>query len=69
MTPGEHGFVLESADDREGLVAAMRALCDQAVRARMRGNCLALRPKLAYGTHLDALLEIYARRGNMKHET
>ncbi len=69
MTPGEHGFVLESADDREGLVAAMRALCDEAVRARMRGNCLALRPKLAYGAHLEALLQIYAQRGNMKHET
>ncbi len=67
MTPGEHGFVLESADDRDALVAAMRALCDQAVRARMRENCLALRPKLAYGAHLEALLEIYARHGNIKH--
>jgi UDP-glucose:(heptosyl)LPS alpha-1,3-glucosyltransferase len=66
MTPGEHGFVLESADDRDALVAAMRALCDQAVRARMRENCLALRPKLAYGAHLEALLKVYAQV--RKHE-
>jgi UDP-glucose:(heptosyl)LPS alpha-1,3-glucosyltransferase len=66
MTPGEHGFVLESADDREGLIAAMRALCDEAVRTRMRGNCLALRPKLAYGAHLEALLNVYAQV--RKHE-
>jgi UDP-glucose:(heptosyl)LPS alpha-1,3-glucosyltransferase len=61
MTPGEHGFVLESADDRQGLVAGMRALCDEAVRTRMRGNCLAMRPKLAYGAHVEALLGVYAR--------
>jgi UDP-glucose:(heptosyl)LPS alpha-1,3-glucosyltransferase len=59
MTPGEHGFVLSSADDHEGLVAAMQALCDQKTQARMRTNCLALRPKLAYDTHMDALLRVY----------
>jgi UDP-glucose:(heptosyl)LPS alpha-1,3-glucosyltransferase len=60
MTPGEHGFVLENADDATGLVAAMRALCDGAARARMRANCLALRPRLAYDAHMDALLRVYS---------
>jgi UDP-glucose:(heptosyl)LPS alpha-1,3-glucosyltransferase len=59
MTPGEHGFVLENADDETGLAAAMRALLDPAARARMRANCLALRPRLAYDAHMDALLRVY----------
>jgi UDP-glucose:(heptosyl)LPS alpha-1,3-glucosyltransferase len=59
MTHGEHGFVLESADDADGLAAAMRALCDDATRARMREACLRLRPRLAYDAHLDTLLGIY----------
>jgi hypothetical protein len=61
MTPGEHGFVLESADDHAGLVAAMSALGDAEARARMREACLALRPRLAYGAHLEQLLRAYAR--------
>jgi UDP-glucose:(heptosyl)LPS alpha-1,3-glucosyltransferase len=59
MTPGVHGFVLDSADDIDGLATAMRALCDNATRKRMSEACLALRPKLAYGTHLDTLMRIY----------
>jgi glycosyltransferase involved in cell wall biosynthesis len=54
-----HGFVLESADDVDGLAAAMRTMCDNATRARMREACLALRPRLAYDTHLDTLMRIY----------
>jgi hypothetical protein len=37
----------------------MRALLDPAARARMRANCLALRPRLAYDAHMDALLRVY----------
>jgi UDP-glucose:(heptosyl)LPS alpha-1,3-glucosyltransferase len=59
MTPGEHGFVLENADDARGLAAAMRALLDPAARARTRANCLTLRPRLAYDAHMDALLRVY----------
>ena len=59
MTPGEHGFILENADDVTGLVTAMRALCDDQARAQMRANCLALRPRLAYDEHMDALLRVY----------
>jgi UDP-glucose:(heptosyl)LPS alpha-1,3-glucosyltransferase len=59
MTPGFHGFVLDSADDHPALVAAVRALLDPATRARMRAACLALRPRLAYEHHLDTLLSIY----------
>jgi UDP-glucose:(heptosyl)LPS alpha-1,3-glucosyltransferase len=59
MTDGVHGFVLESADDIEGLVGAMRAMCDREARGRMREACLALRPRLAYGAHLDTLIGVY----------
>jgi UDP-glucose:(heptosyl)LPS alpha-1,3-glucosyltransferase len=59
MTSGVHGFVLESADDAAGLTNAMRAMLDDAVRARMRTACLALRPELAYETHVSRLTAIY----------
>ena len=68
MTDGVHGFVLESADDAEGLVGAMRAMCDHERRGRMREACLALRPKLAYDAHLDTLIEIYERAVLRKRE-
>jgi UDP-glucose:(heptosyl)LPS alpha-1,3-glucosyltransferase len=61
MTPGEQGFVLDSADEGEALVAAMTLLCDDRTRGVMREKCLALRPRLAYGTHLRRLLEVYER--------
>jgi UDP-glucose:(heptosyl)LPS alpha-1,3-glucosyltransferase len=59
MTDGVHGFVLKSADDAEGLTRAMRAMADDAARARMREACLALRPQLAYETHVNRLTTIY----------
>jgi UDP-glucose:(heptosyl)LPS alpha-1,3-glucosyltransferase len=62
MTTGEHGYVLESADDAEGLVEAVSSLCDGATRGVMREKCLALRPGLAYAAHLETLLAIYGRR-------
>jgi UDP-glucose:(heptosyl)LPS alpha-1,3-glucosyltransferase len=67
MTPGEHGFVLDSADDAAGLAAAIAALCDADARARMRRACLALRPRLAYGEHLDQLLRAYEMARSRPH--
>jgi UDP-glucose:(heptosyl)LPS alpha-1,3-glucosyltransferase len=61
MTAGEHGYVLDSADDAEGLVAAITSLCDGTTRRSMRERCLALRPRLAYETHLQTLLAIHGR--------
>jgi UDP-glucose:(heptosyl)LPS alpha-1,3-glucosyltransferase len=59
MTTGRHGFVLESANDLEGLASAMRTLCDEQTQARMRAACLALRPTLSYDRHLQTLLGVY----------
>jgi UDP-glucose:(heptosyl)LPS alpha-1,3-glucosyltransferase len=61
MTDGEHGFVLESADDAAGLAAAMSTLSDPDARALMRSACLALRPRLTYAAHLDQLLGAYGK--------
>lgn len=61
MTAGQHGYVLDSADDRTGLAGAMRALSNSQARARMSDACLALRPRLAYQSHLRTLLSIYSR--------
>jgi UDP-glucose:(heptosyl)LPS alpha-1,3-glucosyltransferase len=61
MTAGEHGYVLDGADDGEGLIAAIASLCDERARAVMREKCLALRPRLAYETHLRTLLDTYER--------
>jgi UDP-glucose:(heptosyl)LPS alpha-1,3-glucosyltransferase len=59
MTEGVHGFVLPGAEDGAGLARAMEAMCDDAVRGRMREACLALRPRLAQERHLDVLVEVY----------
>ncbi len=56
---GRHGCVLSDPSDIEALAAAMRQLLDPAVRQAMSRECLALRPRLAYGHHLDELLRIY----------
>ena len=61
MTPGEQGYVLADADDSEALVAAITSMCDDTTRRSMRERCLALRPRLAYETHLRTLLAIYGR--------
>jgi UDP-glucose:(heptosyl)LPS alpha-1,3-glucosyltransferase len=61
MTDGVHGRILASADDHDALVAAMRELSDPATRDRMRQECLALRPRLAYEAHVSRLDSIYQR--------
>jgi UDP-glucose:(heptosyl)LPS alpha-1,3-glucosyltransferase len=62
MTSGEHGYVLDSADDADGLVGGISSLCDETARGVMREKCMALRPGLAYGAHLETLLAIYGRK-------
>jgi len=59
MENGRHGYVLSSPADLPALAEAMRQLLDSAVRRAMSQACLALRPSLAYGHHLDKLLRIY----------
>ncbi|HYE20423.1 MAG TPA: glycosyltransferase family 4 protein [Tepidisphaeraceae bacterium] len=61
MTPGQHGFVLDSAADVRGLATAMTALADPDTRLLMSNACLALRPRLSYDTHLETVEGIYAR--------
>jgi UDP-glucose:(heptosyl)LPS alpha-1,3-glucosyltransferase len=61
MTTGRHGYVLDRADDQKSLISAMISISDPTVRLPMREQCLALRPLLSYETHLNMLLEIYAR--------
>ena len=61
MTNSVHGFVLPSADDAEGLVRAMKELCDTTNRAQMREACLTLRSRLAWEEHLNTLLELYSK--------
>jgi hypothetical protein len=51
--------VLDNADDGDALVSAIESLRDSGAREAMRGKCLALRPRLAYETHLRTLLTIY----------
>jgi UDP-glucose:(heptosyl)LPS alpha-1,3-glucosyltransferase len=61
MTDGQHGFVLNDPADLVTLADSMRTLLDPQRRAAMSAACLALRPQLAYGRHLDELEATYRR--------
>ena len=61
MSHGTHGFVLKDPADVGTLADAMRTLCDDDRRREMSQACLALRPALAYGHHLDELTRVYER--------
>jgi UDP-glucose:(heptosyl)LPS alpha-1,3-glucosyltransferase len=61
MREGEHGFVLESADDVAGLAERISLLMDPRERARMSRSCLGLRGSLSHEAHVDALEDIYRR--------
>jgi UDP-glucose:(heptosyl)LPS alpha-1,3-glucosyltransferase len=61
MTEGEHGFVLPDPADVGALSGAMRTLLDDPTLAAMSRACLALRPRLAYGHHVDELERLYER--------
>ncbi len=61
MTDGVHGYVLKDPTDVDALADAMRKLLDPERRRAMSEACLALRPKLSYGHHLEQLMAIYDR--------
>jgi UDP-glucose:(heptosyl)LPS alpha-1,3-glucosyltransferase len=60
MESGRHGFVLSDPSDVEALAGAMRDLLEPSARPGMSEACLALRPRLAYGHHVDEVLRFYA---------
>lgn len=60
MTDGVHGFVLPDPADVGTLARSMRELLDPGRREAMAAACLALRPRLAYGRHVDELLRVYS---------
>jgi UDP-glucose:(heptosyl)LPS alpha-1,3-glucosyltransferase len=60
MTDGTHGFVLSDPSDVGALATKMRELMDRGRREQMSRACLKLRPRLAYGHHLEQLLRVYA---------
>ena len=59
MQDGRHGFVLPDPADVPALAGALRRLLDDDARRAMAHACLALRPTLAYGRHVDELLRVY----------
>ena len=61
MTDGTHGFVLPDPSDVPTLANTMRRMLDPVRRRDMAAACLGLRPRLAYGGHVDQLLNIYRR--------
>jgi UDP-glucose:(heptosyl)LPS alpha-1,3-glucosyltransferase len=61
MTDGQEGLVLADPADIITLADAIRTMLDPDRRAQMSAACKALRPRLAYDHHLDALGAIYRR--------
>lgn len=61
MTDGREGFVLRDPTDIVMLADAVKQLLDGNRRSEMAAAALALRPRLAYARHLEALEEIYRR--------
>jgi UDP-glucose:(heptosyl)LPS alpha-1,3-glucosyltransferase len=61
MTDGREGFVLPDPNDVVMLAHSIHQMLDPDRRAAMSAAALALRPRLAYDRHLDALEEIYRR--------
>ena len=61
MGDGREGFVVPDPNDAVTLANAIRQLLDPDRRAAMSAAAMALRPRLAYDRHLDALEEIYHR--------
>ncbi len=62
MTDRTHGFVLKDPADVISLAAALRSMLDPELCHAMAAACMALRPRLAYGNHLDELTRIYEAR-------
>lgn len=63
MTDGRHGYVLQDPGDVAALADVLRRLLDPSARADMAAACLALRPRLAYGRHIDELERVHAGVG------
>jgi UDP-glucose:(heptosyl)LPS alpha-1,3-glucosyltransferase len=59
MENQKQGFVLSDPADLNASAHAMKSMLDDASRAAMARECLALRPRLAYDRHLDDLLATY----------
>jgi hypothetical protein len=60
MTDGRQGFVLRDPNDAVAIASVIRQMLDPDRRAAMSAAALALRPRLAYDHHLDALEKIYS---------
>ena len=60
MENGRHGYVLNDPKDVDALAAAMRDMLSAGSRAAMSTECLSLRPRLSFDSHVDRLLAIYA---------
>lgn len=63
MADGVHGSVLSDPADVRALAGAIRAMLDTGRRGGMAAACLGLRPRLAYGCHVEELLRTYDQRG------
>jgi UDP-glucose:(heptosyl)LPS alpha-1,3-glucosyltransferase len=61
MTDGREGFVLQNPTDIVALADAVKQTTEPHRRDEMSTAALALRPRLTYERHLDALEEIYRR--------
>lgn len=60
MTDGIEGYVLPDPSDVEALAGAMGKMMDPDRREQMRDGAIALRPRLSYEQHVDALESVYA---------
>lgn len=59
MVDGQHGFVMNDAEDVAALAGAMGELCDANRRQAMHQQVVKLRPQLSYTHHLDQLIGLY----------
>ncbi len=61
MRDGQHGYILDEADDSQALAQAMNRLANGDLRAKMQAACTQLRPLLGLDRHLQSLEAIYRR--------
>ena len=59
MVDGKHGMVLPDPGNLVNLTGAMRQMMEPDRRAAMQAACAELRPRLAYGRHVDELMTVY----------
>jgi len=68
MRNGEHGFVLDEADDVHAFAHSMNRLVDPQTRERMQSACMNLRERLAYRRHLDEVLDVYQHSASLRSQ-